>query len=137
MKFGKRGVEMYSKDERAMTDGILSAIKVCHGVAKKSGWWNDLETGDPLDRNKGELMMLMVSEIAEMMEGSRKNLMDEHLPHRKNEEVEAADLFIRLMDYCGGFNLDLAGAVREKLAYNAQRADHKPENRIKENGKKF
>lgn len=29
------------------------------------------------------------------------------------------------------------GAVVEKLAYNAQRADHKPENRAKEGGKKF
>lgn len=31
----------------------------------------------------------------------------------------------------------LAGAVIEKLAYNQQRADHKPENRYAEGGKVF
>jgi hypothetical protein len=33
--------------------------------------------------------------------------------------------------------LDLGGAIAEKLAYNASRADHKPENRIKPGGKTF
>jgi len=32
---------------------------------------------------------------------------------------------------------DLAGAVAEKRAYNAEREDHKPENRRKEGGKAF
>lgn len=34
-------------------------------------------------------------------------------------------------------NLDLNGAVREKMSYNAKREDHKIENRKLENGKKF
>jgi hypothetical protein len=46
-------------------------------------WWTDLETGARIERNKGELMMLMVSEIAEAMEGVRKNLQDDKLPHRR------------------------------------------------------
>jgi hypothetical protein len=33
--------------------------------------------------------------------------------------------------------LDLGGAIAEKLAYNAQRADHKMEHRMQEGGKKF
>ena len=44
---------------------------------------------------------------------------------------------IRIFDYAAGHDLDVAGAFVEKLAYNANRADHKPENRAKENGKKF
>jgi hypothetical protein len=32
---------------------------------------------------------------------------------------------------------DLAGAIMEKLAYNQQRADHKPEARAAEGGKSF
>ena len=32
---------------------------------------------------------------------------------------------------------DLKGAIEEKLAYNAERQDHKRENRAAENGKKF
>jgi len=81
--------------------------------------------------------MLIVSEIAEAMEGERKNLMDDKLPHRKMAEVELADALIRIFDYAGAFNLDIGGALVEKTAYNAVRADHTTEERLKENGKKF
>jgi hypothetical protein len=71
------------------------------------------------------------------MEGYRKGLMDDKLPHRKMIEVELADAVIRCFDLAGALGLDLAGAMAEKLAYNAMRADHKPENRAAEGGKKF
>jgi NTP pyrophosphatase (non-canonical NTP hydrolase) len=52
-------------------------------------------------------------------------------------EVELADLMIRALDLAGAMDLDLGGAVAEKLLYNQSRADHKPENRALEGGKKF
>jgi hypothetical protein len=168
----------------------------CH--ADNQHWWHDPRTGAPLDRNKGELFMLMVSEVAEAMEGERKDLADDHLPHRRMAEVELADVIIRIMDYAGAkkFDLDsgvaivaldpfpsnkaqallqisheltdagtcnyeqwtcyrlcvaialtqryalkhgydLDGAVMEKRAYNAVRADHKAAARLAANGKKF
>lgn len=64
-------------------------------------WWHDLETGAPLKRNTGELMMLITSEIAEAMEGERKGLQDDKLPHRPMAEVEMADTLIRVLDYVG------------------------------------
>ncbi len=100
-------------------------------------WWHDPATGEKLNRNKGEMLMLMVSELAECMEGERKNLMDDHLPHRRAAEVELADLLIRAFDYAGAYGYDLDGAISEKLIYNSQRADHKPEARLATNGKKF
>lgn len=100
-------------------------------------WWHDPATGERLNRNKGELLMLIVSEISEAMEGERKNLMDDKLPHRKMAEVELADALIRIFDYAGAYGYDLDGAVAEKQAYNAQRADHKPEARLAANGKKW
>lgn len=107
-----------------------------HQANVDAGWWTDLETGERKQRNKGELLMLIVTEIAEAMEGERKDLMDDKLPHRKNAEVELADAFIRILDYCGGFGYDLAGAMQDKLEFNRTREDHKIENRRKEGGKK-
>ena len=99
-------------------------------------WWFR-EDGSPIKRNKGELIALMHSELSEALEGVRKLLPDDHLPHRVAEEVELADLLIRVFDYAGAFGLDLEGAYREKMAYNASRMDHRRETRAAEGGKKF
>jgi len=161
-------------------------------------WWHDIHTGEPLQRNRGELLMLVITELAEAVEGIRKNLMDDKLPHRRMEEVEMADAVIRLLDFAGGFkqdlhdfpdamlrpdgvdgnkgedilgmcrdvisiwenspddvgmdisvlvlgirsycyrhNLDLEGAIAEKMAYNLTRKDHSIEARKADGGKKF
>lgn len=71
-------------------------------------WWHDLITGEKLERNNGELIMLIISELAEAMEGERKDLMDDKLPHRKMAEVEIADVVIRVLDFAGGRNLVLS-----------------------------
>lgn len=118
---------------------------VCHGLAKDSGWWNDLKSGEDLTSgyclppriNVPEKLCLIHSEISEGMEGHRKGLMDDKLTHRPMLEVELADAVIRIFDLAGGISLDVAGAIVEKLLFNAQRADHKPENRIKAGGKVF
>jgi len=107
----------------------------CH--AANQHWWHHPATGERLDRNKGELLCLIHSEISECMEGERKDLMDDKLPHRKMAEVELADALIRIFDYAGAFGYDIEGAVAEKRAYNAIRADHKAEARLAGNGKKW
>jgi NTP pyrophosphatase (non-canonical NTP hydrolase) len=112
---------------------------VCHNQAYSMGWWHDLKTGADMrgQRNVGEAIALMHSELSEALEAHRKDKMDDHLPHRKGLEVELADALIRVFDFAGGYNLDLGGAVAEKLAYNKQRADHQREARIANNGKAF
>lgn len=117
--------------------GLSGCIAVCHGLAVRSGWWSDLQTGEPKDRNDGELIALMHSELSEALEGIRKNSNDSHLPHRKSVEVELADTLIRIFDYAGARKLDIVGAMIEKLAYNQTRHDHQLSERAKADGKKF
>lgn len=179
-----------------MTDLTILAAEI---HASNAHWWHDPATGERLNRNKGEMLMLVVSELSEAMEGERKDLMDDHLPHRKMAEVELADAKIRLFDFAGGceyklvnpeglaidlsdnraealfaitrlvtgvgnlidsnwhvrvgieitrvlatidayaakFGYDVDGAVIEKRAYNAVRADHKNDARLAANGKKW
>lgn len=125
----------YIKDICKEARNLNDYAKACHEANKK--WWQDPATGEPIERDKLNLLFLVISEVAEAGEGVRKDCMDDHLPHRKMEEVELADTLIRIFDYAGGFGLDLQGAFEEKMAYNRNRADHKHENRVKEGGKKF
>lgn len=116
---------------------LTRMIGLCHAVAYTSGWWHDPATGAPADRNDGEMLCLIHSEISEAMEGERKGIMDDHLPSRPMAEVELADAFIRIADYAEAKGYDLAGAIIDKLIYNMDRADHKPKARLQANGKKF
>ena len=110
-------------------------VEKCHGAAVAAGWWTPERAANPFAFSNA--LMLAVSELAEAMEGDRKSIMDDHLPHRPMREVELADAVIRICDLAGAFGLDLGGAIAEKLAYNASRADHKPENRAKAGGKAY
>jgi NTP pyrophosphatase (non-canonical NTP hydrolase) len=120
----------------------------CHGAARAAGWWNDprndidfrVEVRSVSRFGKAlvaEKLCLAHSEISEAMEGHRKGLMDDKLPHRPMIEVELADAVIRIGDLAGALGLDLGGAIAEKMAFNAVRPDHKPEARAAEGGKAY
>jgi hypothetical protein len=116
--------------------GLNECVKDCHEAAVKGGWWHDSQ-GKKKERNIGELLCLIHSEISEAMEGARKGLMDTHLKHKSMMEVELADAIIRIFDLAESKGFNLGETIYEKLEYNRSRADHKIKNRLKEGGKKF
>lgn len=119
-----------------LASAVNKLVDACYGDARDAGWHDgvDVQNDDFAFATK---IALMHSELSEALEGHRKGLMDEKLPHRSAVEVELADAVIRICDTCGALNLDLGGAIIEKLAYNKVRADHKKEAREGEGGKRY
>lgn len=111
--------------------------KKFHDWNRKVGFYTDINTGKPMERNVPEMLCLIHSEISEALEGYRKVLMDDKLPHRQMIEVELADAIIRILDLSAYLNLEIGEAIEEKFEYNQNREDHKIENRVKLGGKKF
>lgn len=117
----------------------LSAI--CHEAAASRGWWHHSVLVDGRYilkfRNVGELIALMHSELSEALEGARKDATSDKIEGFTAVEEELADTLIRLFDFAGAAKLRLGEAFVAKMVYNAQREDHKMENRMAVGGKKI
>ena len=114
--------------------GLNSLAQQVHSANRK--WWYK-EDGTKLERNFGEMLALVHSEVSEALEGHRKDIMDDKLPHRKMVEVEMADIIIRVLDICGAYNFDVAGAFAEKMEFNRTREDHSHAARKLLGGKRY
>ena len=95
-------------------------IKDAHENAVKHGFWDEINSiKNPLMNNQmnnaiSTLLMLIVGEVAEAQEGLRKN-------DAPNFREELADVAIRLVDLCGGLDIDLEAEITRKMKINANR----------------
>lgn len=80
---------------------------LCHRIAVEKGFWDG-------ERNIGEALMLIVTELAEAMEAHRHQ-------DDANFKEELADTFIRLLDLCGGLNIDIEKEIYQKSLHNTTR----------------
>lgn len=87
---------------------VNELIEECHHIAQEKGWWD-------AERNDGELIALMHSELSEALEAMRNH-------HDKDAVAEElADCCIRIFDYCGARGIDLEGALLKKIEFNKTR----------------
>jgi NTP pyrophosphatase (non-canonical NTP hydrolase) len=78
-----------------------------------------------------QAMMLLVTEVAEAAEAWRQWGTDDQTPNVNRQQIkkpkpegvgsEFADIFIRLLDDCERFDIDLEAEYERKMAFNRQR----------------
>jgi NTP pyrophosphatase (non-canonical NTP hydrolase) len=123
-------VEDYTAYETQVLDAMCQRI---HEHNVEAGWWDQMENSLVVPTK----LALIMSEVVEALEGHRRGLMDDKLTDETMTGVELADVLIRVFDLCGFMNIKVGTLLAKKAAYNATRADHKPENRAKTGGKKY
>jgi len=95
-------------DTQIKGQSLNELSRICHSIAVEKGFWDK-------ERNIGEALMLIVTELAEAMEAHRTN-------DQANFKEELADTFIRLLDLCGGLKID----IEEEIAKKSERNKNRP-----------
>lgn len=87
-------------------------MKLSHQTAVEKGFWQE-------ERNFGEMLMLIVSELGEALEAHRKG----NWFGKDGVTEELADVFIRLGDLCEGVPElnNIENAIKTKMEFNKTR----------------
>lgn len=114
----------FMNDTESLRSCLNSLASEIHTIAVDHGWWEQ-------ERNDGECVALMHSELSEALEGMRHgNPASDKIPEFSQVEEEYADCIIRILDHAHRRGWDIAGSVLSKIEYNRNRP-------YKHGGKKF
>lgn len=94
-----------------------------HDFNIEMGWWTIDDYGETRERNIGELLCLVHSEISEAVTGWGEGMMDDKLPHRPMLDVELADTAIRILDILGWKQWDIDATLRDMGAFPLETLD--------------
>lgn len=98
---------------------IKTLQKLCHKIAVEKGFWDRLANAIDAqfgDRNDGEIIALMHSELSEALEELRK---EDYDMSKVGEEL--GDCVIRILDYCEARKINLEDIILKKIEKNKKR----------------
>ena len=130
-----------------MLRGLNDLASDIHGTSIAHGWWPNSPTWrEYSDREKADIylskLMLVVGEVSEMVEelrvhsnprheyeGDSVEFQGGHIRKPEGTPIEAADIIIRLLDFCAFTGIDIEAAIAKKMGFNNFR-EHRNGNKL-------
>lgn len=97
---------------------LNNLARECHQVSKDKGWQEE-------KRTFGDLISLMHSELSEALEEFRTGRRYDEVYWKDGKPegipIELADVLIRVLQFCGTYDVDIQNAFDTKMAFNMTR----------------